>query len=176
MASLKSLNKLPNTRVFIAAEKWMVKPHANRRNIVGQQLPTLLDVACCVRLHTLLRVVTQNSKPVKLFSQQLPTFLLFRDRRSIAQQFAQLFQHCWELLHPFAHHCQHARNNSQHCCANNVGSCYARLHAAWEVLELVALFLFKTGTCDAKNSWQFFEDAILCFVKICFQTKGTNTT
>ena len=29
-------------------------------------------------------------------------------------------QHCWELLHPFAHHCQHARNNSQHCCASNV--------------------------------------------------------
>ena len=25
MASLKSLNKLPNTRVFIAAEKWMVR-------------------------------------------------------------------------------------------------------------------------------------------------------
>ena len=33
---------------------------ANGRNIVGQQLPTLLDVTCCVRLHTrcmLLRVV-----------------------------------------------------------------------------------------------------------------------
>ena len=25
MASLKSLNKLPTTRVFIAAEKWMVR-------------------------------------------------------------------------------------------------------------------------------------------------------
>ena len=25
MANLKSLNKLPNTRVFIAAEKWMVR-------------------------------------------------------------------------------------------------------------------------------------------------------
>ena len=25
MASLKSVNKLPNTRVFIAAEKWMVR-------------------------------------------------------------------------------------------------------------------------------------------------------
>ena len=25
LASLKSLNKLPNTRVFIAAEKWMVR-------------------------------------------------------------------------------------------------------------------------------------------------------
>ena len=39
-------------------------------------------------------------------------------------------QHCWELLHPFAQHSQHARNNSQHCWANNVGSCCARLHAA----------------------------------------------
>ena len=24
-------------------------------------------------------------------------------------------QHCWELFHPFAHHCQHEHNNSQHC-------------------------------------------------------------
>ena len=31
--------------------------HANRHNIVDQQLPTLLDVTCCVRLHTLLHVV-----------------------------------------------------------------------------------------------------------------------
>ena len=35
----------------------IVKPRANGRNIVGQQLPTLLDVTCCVRLHTLLHVV-----------------------------------------------------------------------------------------------------------------------
>ena len=40
----------------------------------------------------LLRVVAQSLKPVKLFSQQLPTFLLFRDRRSVAQQ-------CWIRLH-----------------------------------------------------------------------------
>ena len=43
---------------------------------------------CCM----LLRVVAQSLKPVKLFSQQLPTFLLFRDRRSVAQ-------HCWIRLH-----------------------------------------------------------------------------
>ena len=43
---------------------------------------------CCM----LLRVVAQSLKPVKLFSQQLPTFLLFRDRRSVAQQ-------CWTRLH-----------------------------------------------------------------------------
>ena len=43
----------------------------------------LLDVvACCCAV----------LKPVKLFSQQLPTFLLFRDRRSVAQQ-------CWIRLH-----------------------------------------------------------------------------
>ena len=40
----------------------------------------------------LLCVAAQSLKPVKLFSQQLPTFLLFRDRRSVAQQ-------CWIRLH-----------------------------------------------------------------------------
>ena len=60
--------------------------------IVDQQLPTLLDVTCCVLLRTLLHVVALSLKPVKLFSQQLPTFLLFRDRRSVAQQ-------CWIRLH-----------------------------------------------------------------------------
>ena len=39
-------------------------------------------------------------------------------------------QHCWELLHPFAHHCQHGWNNSQHCWRNNVGSCCVCLHEA----------------------------------------------
>ena len=46
-------------------------------------------VACCWML---LRDVAQSLKPVKLFSQQLPAFLLFRDRRSLAQQ-------CWIRLH-----------------------------------------------------------------------------
>ena len=37
-------------------------------------------------------VVAQSLKPVKLLSQRLPTFLLFRDHRSVAQQ-------CWIRLH-----------------------------------------------------------------------------
>ena len=45
--------------------------------------PFAHPVACCWML---LRVVAQSLKPVKLFSQQLPTFLLFRDRRSLEQQ------------------------------------------------------------------------------------------
>ena len=43
-----------------------IKPRANGRNFVPQQLPTLLDVTCCVRLHTLLHVVAQSLKAVKL--------------------------------------------------------------------------------------------------------------
>ena len=58
---------------------------------------------CCM----LLRVLAQSLKPVKLFSQQLPTFLLFRDRRSVAQQ-------CWIRLHS---------------SSNIVGAAYA--HYAW---------------------------------------------
>ena len=56
-------------------------------NIVGCYMlcPFAHPVARCWML---LRVVAQSLKPVKLFSQQLPTFLLFRDRRSVAQQ-------CW---------------------------------------------------------------------------------
>ena len=46
---------------------------------------------CCMLLDVF-RVVAQCLKPVKLFSQQLATFLLFRDRRSVAQQ-------CWIRLH-----------------------------------------------------------------------------
>ena len=45
--------------------------------------PFAHPVACCWML---LRVVAQRLKPVKRFSQKLPTFLSFRDRRSVAQQ------------------------------------------------------------------------------------------
>ena len=60
-------------------------------NIVGCDMlsPFALPVACCWML---LRVVAQSLRPVKLVSQQLPTFLLLRDRRSVAQQ-------CWIRLH-----------------------------------------------------------------------------
>ena len=141
----------------------------------------MLHVASvCTPCWMLLHVVAQSLKPVKLFSQQLPTFLLFRDRRSVAQQcwirshsssnivgaahahhawFTKTYglypshdalqvptllgvvacvctplpirtrqlpkllaQQCWELLRPFAHHCQYTRDNSQHCWRNNVGA------------------------------------------------------
>ena len=75
-------NKYATTRIAYSN----LRLRANGRNIVDQQLPTLLDVTCCVRLYALLDVVAQSLKPVKLFSQQLLIFLLFLDRRSVAQQ------------------------------------------------------------------------------------------
>ena len=66
--------------------------------------PFAHPVACCWML---LRVVAQSLKPVKLFGQKLPTFRLFCDRRSVAQQ-------CWMRLHS---------------SANIVGATHA--HYAW---------------------------------------------
>ena len=108
--------------------------------------PFAHPVACCWML---LRVVAQSLKPVKLFSQQLPTFLLFRDRRSVAQQ-------CWIRLHnssnivalgprtlithglqrlmgcilPTTHCRSHTTTNTHPTTPNIVGSCCVRLHAA----------------------------------------------
>ena len=69
---------------------WFTKTYGLYPSHNAPQVPTLLGVVASV------------CTPLPTRTQQLPTFL--------AQQ-------CWELLHPFAHHCQHARNNSQHCCA-----------------------------------------------------------
>ena len=52
--------EIPETKRFIPKGFELgttLKPRANGFNIVGQQLPTLLDITCCVRLHTLFHVV-----------------------------------------------------------------------------------------------------------------------
>ena len=95
--------------------------------------PFAHPVACCWML---LRVVAQSLKPATLFSQQLPTFFLFRDRRSVAQQ-------CWIRLHSSSNivGATHARTlrmvykdlrvvSFLRCTAgsNIVGSCCSRLY------------------------------------------------
>ena len=95
-------------------EFWsFLKPRAKGRNIVGCYIlrPFAHPVARCVELSG---VVAQNLKAVKLMSQQLPTFLLFRDRRSVAQQ-------CWSLMGRIF--------PTMNCrCVNIVRSCCIRLH------------------------------------------------
>ena len=121
--------------------------------------PFTHPVACCWML---LRVDAQCLKPGKLFSQQLPTFLLFRDRRSVAQQ-------CWIRLHSssnivkatHAHYAWFKKTYGKYpshdalqvpellgvvasvCtplptrtqqCVNNVGSCCVHLHEALHLI------------------------------------------
>ena len=115
-----------------------VKPRANGCNIVGQQLPTLLDVTCCVRFAhpvaccwMLLRVVAQSFKPIKLFSQQLPTFLLFPDRPSVAQQ-------RWICLHS---------------SSNIAGATYAHTHG----LQRLMGFILPTMHCRSQHCWELLR-------------------
>ena len=54
----------------------------------------------------------------------------------------------WELLHPFAHHYQHGRNNSHHCWHNNVGSCCVRLHVFKCYMQTdITLFAYNSQHC-----------------------------
>ena len=108
---------------------WLTTP-----NIVACYMlrPFPHAVACCC---VLLGVVAQSLKPVKVLSQQLPTFLLFRDRRSIAQQcwirLSQFFQHCWSHAHALHMVCKVVWVVSFPRCTaspNIDGSCCSHLH------------------------------------------------
>ena len=48
------MTRKPQSHVNISNVSYIdqLQLHANGRKIVGQQLPTLLDVTCCVRLDT----------------------------------------------------------------------------------------------------------------------------
>ena len=94
-------------------------------------------------------------------------------------------QHCWELFHPFAHHCQHTRNNSRHCWRNNVGSSCIRLHAALSLFSSISglekFFQFQTfPSCDlltillvALSSWSF---PVTILINSSKRTKRAATT
>ena len=70
--------------------------------VVDQQLPSLLDAKCCVRLHTLLHVVAcccAKFATGQTFQPTTPniSFVPWSPKRSatMLDPFAQLFQHCW---------------------------------------------------------------------------------
>ena len=79
-----------------------LKPRANGSNIDGQQLPTLLDVTCWVRLQTLLQVIGCCCAKLETGQTFQPTtpnisFVPWSPKRSatMLDPLAQLFQHCW---------------------------------------------------------------------------------
>ena len=74
--SFFSFTTFYNLTLCFCTVKVNVKAHANWRNIVfSQQLPTLLDATCFVRLHTLLHVVACCWELLHPFAHQCPTML-----------------------------------------------------------------------------------------------------
>ena len=120
--------------VYIAHESQQNKCYhiatwVNPLNLIAHPL------ACCGML---LGVVAKSLKTVILLSQQLPTFLLFRDHRGVAQQ-------CWVRLYSFSNiagamHEYYTWSPlslqslmgcilpTKQCGSNIVGSCCIRLH------------------------------------------------
>ena len=99
----------------------LIRPRANGSNIVGQQLPTLLNVICCVRLHTLLHVVACCWELLHPFAHYCNTDATTRNIVG-ATMLGVVASLCTPL--------QHRRNNTQHCWRNNVGKCCILLHVA----------------------------------------------
>ena len=139
-------------------EKWIVpstvehlKHSANGRNIDSQQLPTLLDVTWCVRLHTLLYLAACCCAK---FGQQLPTFLwsvtMFGSVCKALQKFS--------VPRPLITHGlleDHSRV-SQYCRSNSF-NLYILWHNALLVPTLLGVVVFVcTPLTTLSNNFQHF--------------------
>ena len=142
----------------------LLKAHANARNIVGPNMLRAFEhhVVCCCDL---LEVVGWSLKLVKLQSQQVPTFLLFRGHRSVVQQccvrlhstcnkvmpahahqrvvfvfqsfvFSSEDPTCCDLFRAFAHDRLTSRNERQHCWSQQ---CFVLLRAFARALTFLKL-------------------------------------
>ena len=103
--------------------RWVLRPVQTDASLANNSHHCwMLHVASvCTPCCMLLDVVAQSLKPVKLFSQQLPTILFFRDRRSVAQQcwirlhsLLHVVACCWELLRRVLNRSNFWAGNSQH--------------------------------------------------------------
>ena len=79
----------------------------------------------------LLHAVARSLKRVKLLSEQLPTFLLFRDRRGVAQQ-------CWIRLHSYSNIVRATHAPRQNSCLKKSRGLYPS-HDALQVPTLLGV-------------------------------------
>ena len=172
-----------------------LKLRENGRNIVGQQLPTLLDVTCCVRLHTLLHVVECRCAKFETSQTFQPTtpnisFVSWSPKCSTTMfdPFAQLFQRCWGRARSL---CMVYKDlwvvSFPRCTAgpNIVGSCCIRLHTTANthattpnivgatMLEVVASVCTQPKTSNFLVTHYFYggivvwANPIFCFLCSC---------
>ena len=143
-----------------------IEPRAfpNGRNVVGQQLPKLLDVTCCVRLHTLLHAVACCCAKFETGTTSVPTtlniyFVPWSPKRSATMLdplIAQLLQHCWghaRALHMISKVLGDV--SFPRCTAgpNIVGSCWIRLYSTANTDEQLPTWPNSVGSCCAHNFW-----------------------
>ena len=107
---------MTSSRIGLLAQ--LVKPRANGRNIVGQQVPTMLDMTYCVCLHSALHVLACSWE---------------------------LLRKVWNRSNVYLH--ANGRSNSQHCWPNNGGSCCVRLHVALERCTGIAEVKVRNLAC-----------------------------
>ena len=124
-----------------------LKPPANGCNIVGYCMlrPFAHPAAyCCV----FLGVVEQSLKTAKLLTQRLPTFLLFRDRWSVAQQ-------CWICLHSsFQHSWGHVAKHANHT--------WSPIYPPHDALQVP-----KFGSCSICTPLHIRKDATTpCYLRL----------
>ena len=163
-----------------------MKPRANGRNIVVQQLPTMLDVTCCVRLHILLHVVgcccvllrkvwNRSNFSVNNSPHFFCSVIAEAKRNNVGsvctalptrtQQLPTLLaQQCWELLRPFARNLKPRANGR-----NIVGGCCVRLHVTKSLtgFKLCATTPNNTqqgvqtnATCNIQQSWELLANNV----------------
>ena len=142
-----------------------IKPRANRRNIVGQQLPTLLDVTCCVRLHTLLHVVgcccvlLRKGWTGQTFKPTTPniSFVMWSPKRSatMLDPFARFFQHCRGHARSLRMDCKDLRVLFFPRCTAGpklVGGCCIRLHTTANTHATTPNIVSATSSLTLKRS------------------------
>ena len=119
--------------------------------------PFAHPVGCCWML---LRVVAQSLKPVKLFSQRLPTFLFFRDRRNVAQQ-------CWIRLHNSSNIV--GATHAHYACFTKTHGLYAS-HDALQVPTLLGVVAsVSTQPYDFLPFWLQSLPTMIIFRSTCFE-------
>ena len=153
-----------------------------RRNIVGKQLPTFLDITCCFRLHTLQHVVACCWESLcKVFE----TGLTFAPSNiSFVPWSPKLVQQCWIRLHRSSNivgaTCAprwlsnsslqslklraNGRNNSQNCrglLANNVAcfstglyGLYLTMHCSLNIVGSCCIHLHSISNTDTATNPQ----------------------
>ena len=82
---------------FLVHNIFMLSTQLSPVQTDAQQCWMLHVVSICTPCYMMLGVVIQSLKLVKILSQKLPTFLLFRDRWRVVQQ-------CWIRLHSSFQH------------------------------------------------------------------------